>query len=242
MNALLILGLVLGGTPDDDAVAALALAKAARDRPVQVVPEGSGESAPTPQVEVDRVLAMLPKPVVGFVDYGCGADARWCIAAAKRWRGRVTGVEIDPARAASAKEAVRIAGLSDLITIVEGDAVTTDVQADVGVAYLYTEVLTNLRPRIEKLSAFASYLHQPPGLSVTQNGDSWFYTRPPPARAATASWNGRQYTSPSCNSPRCEMCNSIRAQLSTVSQQTSDGYYVKRCSNGVCWYEWVPAR
>ena len=36
----LILGLVLGGTPDDDALAALALAKAARDRPqVQTTPE-----------------------------------------------------------------------------------------------------------------------------------------------------------------------------------------------------------
>lgn len=202
----------------------------------------SGEAAPTPHAEIVRVLGLLPKPSIGFVDYGCG-DARWCIAAAEKWGCRVTGVEIDPTRAASAKERVRRAGLGHLITIIEGDAITTDVQADVGVAYLYSDVLTKLKPRIEKLSAFASYLHQPPGLAVTQNGDTWFYTRPQPVmvRAATASWGGRQYTAPSCNSPRCAMCQSIRAQLSaaTVTQQTTGGRYVKHCSNGVCWYEWV---
>lgn len=204
----------------------------------------TGEAAPTPQAEVDRVLALLPKPAVGFVDYGCGADARWCIAAAKRWGVRVTGVEIDRARAARARDNVHAAGLGKLVTIVEGDATTTDVQADVGVAYLYADVLEKLKPKFEKLTAFASYLHQPPGLAVTQNGDSWFYTKPQPVgpRVASASWNGRTYSAPMCNSPRCAMCQDIRAQLSaaTVTQQSSGGRYVKHCSNGVCWYEWVP--
>lgn len=200
----------------------------------------TGAAAPTPQAEVDRVLALMPKPAVGFVDFGCG-DGRWCIAAAKRWGCRVTGVEIDPARAARARENVHAAGLGKLVTIVEGDAITADVQGDVGVAYLYADVLEKLKPKLEKLTAFASYLHQPPGLAVTQNGDSWFYTKPLPVlpRVASATWNGRTYSAPMCNSPRCAMCNDIRAQLSAATSGRG-GHYVKHCSNGNCWYEWVP--
>lgn len=216
-------------------------------KPVATVvsePGDNAEAAPTPYAEIVRVLGLMPQPAVGFVDYGCGADARWCIAAAERWGCRVTGVEIDRARASAAKERVRASGLDKLITIIEGDAITTDVEADVGVAYLYTDVLEKLRPRVEKLNAFASYMHKPPGLAVTQNGDSWIYTKPQTAvrTVATATWNGREYTAPSCNSPRCAMCNSIRAQLSaaTVSPKTGGGHYVKHCSNGNCWYEWVP--
>ncbi len=197
----------------------------------------AAEAAPTPQAEVDRVLALLPKPTVGFVDFGCGADARWCIAAARRWGCRATGVEIDPYRAAMARVRVRNSGLGHLVTIVEGDAITTDVQADVGVAYLYADVLGRLRPRLEKLTAFASYLHQPPGLPVSQSGDSWFYTRPQPV--AAAAWGGQLYSRPVCNSPNCAMCSSIRSQLSTVTQRSGTGRWVKYCSNGRCWYEWV---
>lgn len=174
------------------------------------------ESAPTPGQEVERVIGLLPKPEIGFVDYGCG-DARWCIAAAERWGCRVTGVEINPARAAAARERVRLLGLSHLITIITGDATTTDVEADVGVVYLYADVLEKLVPKLENLTAFASYMHRPPGLPVVQNGDSWIYTRaanqsvnqPQPA----AVWGGQYYSQPVCNSPGCAMCNAIRRQL-----------------------------
>ena len=168
------------------------------------------ESVPTPYSEVVRVLALLPKPEVGFVDYGCG-DARWCIVAAERWGCRVTGVEIDPARASAARRRVQEAGLDHLITIVEGDAITTDVKADVGVAYLYSDTLQKMRPKFEKLRAFASYIHEPPGLPVVRNGDSWIYTKT--AARPFAIWNGQSYAGPVCDNPNCGMCNSIRAQL-----------------------------
>lgn len=176
----------------------------------------NGEASPTPYSEVVRVIGLLPKPTVGFVDFGCG-DARWCIVAAERWGCRVTGIEIDPVRAAAARERVREAGLSHLIEIIEGDAVTTDVQADVGVGYLYIKTLQQLRPRIEKLRAFASYQHQPPVPSV-RNGDSWVYTRPTAATSQStqqrmAVWNGQYYAGPVCNAPNCGMCQSIRSQL-----------------------------
>lgn len=200
----------------------------------------SVEAAPTPMAEVVRVLGLLPKPEVGFVDFGCG-DARWCIAAAERWGCKVTGVEINPARARAARERVKAAGLEHLITIVEGDAVTTEVTADVGVVYLYADVLVKLKPRLEKLRAFASYMHQPP-LTAVKNGDSWIYTRPSlVTQQKGAVWNGLLYSQPQCNNPNCGMCNSIRAQLAApvVQQKAAAGHWVRRCDGRRCWMEWV---
>ncbi len=201
------------------------------------------DGAPTPQAEITRVLALLPTPKIGFVDLGCGADARWCIAAAEKWGCKATGVEIDPARAAAAKERVKAAGLGHLVTIIEGDAVTTEVAADVGVAYLWSDVLVKLKPRIEKLAAFASYQHRVPGLAMAQNGDSFIYTKPVAvAGPPVAYWNGQAYTGPLCNSSSCSMCNEIRrslaAQQAQQPQQSTSGQWVKHCNNGVCFYTW----
>lgn len=169
------------------------------------------EAFATPYREVVRIVGLLPKPEVGFVEYGCG-DARWCVVAAETWGCRCYGIEIDPDRAAAARRRVREAGLDHLITIVEGDAITTDVKADVGVAYLYSDTLAKMRPKFEKLRAFASYRHEPPGLPVVKNGDSWIYTKS--AGRPFAIWNGQQYFGRVCSDPNCGMCNSIQAQLS----------------------------
>lgn len=178
--------------------------------------ESQADAAPTPISEVVRVLALLPEPQVGFVDFGCGADARWCVAAAERWRCPVIGVEIDPKRAALAAQRIATLGLGERISIINADATQVDVNADVGVAYLYSDVLESLKPRIEKLRAFASYLHQPPGLQVVKNGDSWIYVRQQPA--AQAVWGGHSYSHPVCNNPNCAMCASIRGQLASAAQ------------------------
>lgn len=174
------------------------------------------ESAPTPTREVERVLDLLPKPAVAFVDFGCG-DGRWLFAAVERWNCKAVGVEIDPARAAATSERVQAAGLSDRITIITGDSTTTDVEADVGVAYLYGDVLEQLRPRIEKLRAFASFRHQPPGLPVVRNGDSWIYVRGTQTvqQSGSAVWQGQYYSQPVCSDPNCAMCRSIRRQLNS---------------------------
>lgn len=200
------------------------LAKVFRDE--KPVGDQDVAAAPTPMKEVERVLGLLPKPEVGFVDFGCG-DGRWCIAAAERWGCRVTGVEIDPARAAATRERVKSVGLSHLVTIVTGDATKVDVDADVGVAYLYGDVLQRLQPKLQKLRAFASYKHQPPGLPVVKNGDTWLYFRGD-AHARTAVWGGQQYAGPVCNDPNCRMCNSIRGQLGqgTSGQTQSQGSFL----------------
>lgn len=178
-------------------------------------------AAHTPLAEVNRVLNLLPKPEIAFVDFGCGYDARWCVAAAEKWQCRVVGIEIDPERAAAAKEHVRHNGLENLITIIEGDALTTEVRGDVAVVYLYPDVLTRLKTRLEKFNAVASYLHSVPGLPMQQNGDTFIYRRTaamssPVQQQHTrraAVWGGMVYSGPVCNSPRCQMCAAIRAQL-----------------------------
>lgn len=178
----------------------------------RAVASSDAAAAQTPMEEVDRVLRLLPTPTIGFVDWGCG-DGRWCIAAARRWGCRATGVEIDPARAEAARERVRSEGLSHLVTIVTGDATQVHVEADVGVAYLYGDVLQAMIPRIHSLRAFASYLHQPPGLPVTKDGDTWFYRQGVVQQQRTATWGGYSYSGRVCNDPRCKMCASIQFQL-----------------------------
>lgn len=187
-------------------------------------PLATAEAAHTPLAEVNRVLDLLPRPEIGFVDLGCGYDARWCIAAAEKWGCRVTGVENDPARAAAARERVRNLGLDHLITIVEGDVGTAEIQGDVAVAYLYPELLARLKPRLEYFRAFASYMHEAPGLPMQRNGDSWLYRKPaaatptvayrqPQTNTRQAVWQGVRYSQPVCTSRGCQMCASIRNQL-----------------------------
>lgn len=217
----------------------------------------SPESAPTPYAEIVRVLNMLPKPEVGFVDYGCGSDARWVIAAAEKWGCRCTGVEIDPNRAYAAKLRVQNSGVAHLVTIMEADAATADVIADVAVCYLYPETIAKLKPKLAKMRAVASYMHKLPFDSATKNGDSWIYVRPEAATMAlpkVAVWNGVAYSGPNpgCN---CEMCQSIRSQLATpvavkseppkaqtATVPTMPGYHIewqrtRICSGRRCYFE-----
>jgi len=185
------------------------------------------EAQPTSMAEVHRVLRILnPKPTETFVDFGCGYDARFCIAAASVYGCKAIGVEIDPERAESSKRHVVSLGLSHLVTIIEGDATQVDVQADVGVAYLWPEVLTQLKPNLIKLTRFASVQHRVPGLAMSKNGDSYLWNKPRAvARTAVwgnrtysrpvAIWNGAQYFGRVCQNPGCSMCSAIERQLRT---------------------------
>lgn len=171
--------------------------------------------APTPHAEVQRVLRLLnPQPNETFVDYGCG-DGRWLIEAARTYRCRAVGIEIDPDQAARARQAVEAAGLSDRVQIIPGDVLTANVEAQVGVAYLYPDVLTKLKPKLLKLNRFASYQHQVEGVSMTRSGDAWIWQRPVPVQQQQpyAVYNGQAYYGRVCTSPNCPMCNAIARQL-----------------------------
>lgn len=190
---------------------------------VTVVPQTviAVEASPTPMPVVRRILrALRPKRTEVIVDYGCG-DARFLIEAVKTYGCRAVGVEIDIQRAAIAQHRVNQAGLGHRIRIVHGDATKLTVQADVGVAYLYSETLVKLRPRIRRLKRFASYMHSVDGLPMTQTDNYYIWKRKPVRpvttrtviQPQTATWNGDQYSGPVCNNRWCPMCNSIRRQL-----------------------------
>lgn len=178
--------------------------------PVSVQPE----QAPTPIVEVRRVLAILrPKSHEMFIDFGCG-DGRWLIEAARTYKCRAVGIEINPIQAERTRRAVVAAGLGDKVQVIVGDATTVDVDAQVGVAYLYPNVLVRLKPKLLKLKRFATYMHRVDGVVMQQNGDAWVWTKPEPMFVTPYAWYGGQtYTGRVCNSPYCSMCNSIARQL-----------------------------
>lgn len=183
------------------------------------------EAGPTPYSEVARILGILKlQPDDVYADIGCGADARWCVAAAETTDcRRIIGIEIDPQRAASARAHVEALGLSGRIEIIEGDALEVDL-SDVTVAtvYLYSDVLEALRPKLTDLDRFASYMHQVPGLSIFKYGDAFVWNSSDqvqqPQAATTgrpyAVWDNQTYYGRVCSNPNCSMCNSIQQQLS----------------------------
>lgn len=195
-----------------------------KEAPAVVPTSLTPDQQPTPMHGVATVLwALGPRPDEVLVDFGCGFDARMLITACQQYgTRRAIGVEIDPVIAESARRHVAAAGLSDRIEIITGDATTTDVQADIGVAYLFEDTLGQLRPRIERLKRFASYVHQVPGLSMQRapsaTSEVYVWSQPRPVQVqlpAAATWGGRTYTRPVCNSRSCSMCNAIRQELAT---------------------------
>ncbi len=209
---------------------------------------GANEAAPTPYAEIERVLNLLPKPQRGFVDFGCGADARWCIAAAEKWQCKCVGMEIDPTRAKLAQERVKAEGFADLIEIYCADSTAYSYpNCDVGVAFLFQGTLDKLKPKIEGLTAFASYMHQPP-VPATKSGDSWIYRRPAMTAQSTVpmvNYGGQLYAGRVCSDPRCGMCAAIQSGLAQAQQQQSStprGQHVetrrvKVCNGKACWWE-----
>lgn len=176
---------------------------------------------PTSFAEVRRVLRILnPKRSEVFVDFGSG-DGRFVIEAARRYGCRAIGVEIDADQAERSRRNAKRQGVDHLVRIITGNALTTEIKADVGVAYLYPDVVQRLRPQLVKLSRFATPHHSVQGLRMIKVGHSFFWWRPKrepvrkPAvqRQRVAYYGGRAYTGRVCNSPTCSMCREIARQL-----------------------------
>ena len=183
--------------------------------PQQVTLVSSYALAPTPIVEVRRVLTILkPRSHEVFVDYGCG-DGRWLIEAVRTYKCRGVGVEIDRVQAERTRQAIAAAGLADRVQIIEGDATAVNVEAQVGVAYLYADTLKRLKPKLLKLSRFATYVHRVDGVTMIQNGDTWIWQRPVQVQQVQrqAWYGGTLYTGRVCNNPGCAMCAEIARQL-----------------------------
>ena len=104
---------------------------------------------PTPD---DAVDAMLDLAQVGaddvLYDLGCG-DGRLLIQAATRWGTRGVGIDIDPACIQQTRQNAQIAGVSDLISLQQGNLYDSDVSAATVVAlYLLPHLNARLCPRL----------------------------------------------------------------------------------------------
>ena len=100
------------------------------------------------------VTAMLNLAKVGrhdvVYDLGCG-DGRIVIAAAKQFRARGIGVDIDPQRIAEAQQNARTAGVGKQVTFRNEDLFEAKISdATAVMLYLWPEVNLKLRPKLWK--------------------------------------------------------------------------------------------
>lgn len=102
---------------------------------------------PTPQVVVDRMLAMAEVGADDVVyDLGSG-DGRVVITAAQNFGAQGIGIEIDPDLVAEAQANAATAGVSDRVQFRQEDLFTADLSAATVVTlYLLPEVNLRLRP------------------------------------------------------------------------------------------------
>jgi SAM-dependent methyltransferase len=101
---------------------------------------------PTPQEVVDRMLE-LAQVSEGDLLYDLGSgDGRIVITAAKRYRARAVGFEIDPALVTRSQRNIKEAGVEALAEIREQDIRTVDLSpASVVTMYLYPAANLRLR-------------------------------------------------------------------------------------------------
>jgi len=119
------------------------------DRAEQVAREPDVVFVPTPPAVVDAMLAMAEvKDGDVLYDLGSG-DGRIPITAAKRFKVKAVGIDIDPERIAEARANARAAGVSDRVTFRHEDLFRADFrEANVVTLYLLNSLNERLRPRL----------------------------------------------------------------------------------------------
>ena len=104
--------------------------------------------SPMPVVQYMLDLAQL-KPGEVFFDLGAG-DGRTVIMAAKTFGARAVGIEMREDLAKRALSVIHDNGLSDRVTIVNGDMFKVDLtSADVVYLYLTTSANEKVKPKME---------------------------------------------------------------------------------------------
>ena len=106
---------------------------------------------PTPQEVVDAMLKMAkvgPNDVI--YDLGSG-DGRIPITAAKTYKARGVGIDIDPQRIREATENLKTAGVGDRVRFLNQDLFTTDIsEATVVTLYLLPSLNLKVLPKLNK--------------------------------------------------------------------------------------------
>jgi SAM-dependent methyltransferase len=114
-------------------------------------PDTLAPDFPTPQVVVDRMLAMVSvKPTDIVFDLGCG-DGRILISAVKTYHCRAVGVELSRDIYDRTCQRLKTLGLSDQVSMIHGNILQTDFSsADVVTLYLMTSTNERLKPKMEQ--------------------------------------------------------------------------------------------
>ena len=107
------------------------------------------EYVPTPHNVVGEMLQLLAvKPTDVVYDLGCG-DGRVVITAAKRYKARGVGIDIDPQRIKESRANARRAGVVKRVKFLQQDLFETDIrEASVVALYLLPELNRKLRPKL----------------------------------------------------------------------------------------------
>ncbi len=107
------------------------------------------EFVATPEPAVMEMLRLAKVTESDIVyDLGCG-DGRIVIAAAKEFRARGVGIDIDPQRIKESKENALEAGVSNRVNFFEQDLFQTDLrEATVVTLFLLPELNLKLRPKL----------------------------------------------------------------------------------------------
>ena len=106
---------------------------------------------PTPPAVVDAMLKLADvKPTDVVYDLGCG-DGVIVATAAQKYGARAVGIDIDPQRVKEATERAQKMGVSDKVTIRQGDLFEADIKdATVVTLYLLQSLNQKLMPKLQK--------------------------------------------------------------------------------------------
>ncbi len=104
---------------------------------------------PTPRSLVHRMLSLAQvRPEETVYDLGCG-DGRVLVIAARRFRARAVGIEVDLSRFLWSLAVVTALGLWRRVRLVRGDLFRQDLrEADVVVTYLLQETNDRLQAKL----------------------------------------------------------------------------------------------
>ena len=185
-------------TPTTEVAAVTAATEPAATVATDDLPQATREPdviyVPTPQPVVDAMLN-LAEVKTGDVLYDLGSgDGRIPITAAKRYRVRATGIDINPVRIREANENAQAEGVTELVTFKQADLFTEDFSdADVVTLYLLDSLNEKLRPRLlaelkpgTRIVSHAFRMGDWAPEQTLQVGDSTIYRWTIPERGASA--------------------------------------------------------
>lgn len=246
----------------------LIVARDRMDNPAPVTVDAPSEFGPTPLSEIAFQLRKSPRLTEDDVVWDPGAgDARWLIQSSLMFDCRGIGYEIDEGQAELARQLVADAGLSDKIEIIHGDALDLGAPEDatVAVCYMRPDLLEALQPELSQMRLVISYLHEVPGLAMTESRNSYKWERSEAVeQAVTTETRGRWVTRNvpcsqyGCGRSTCTMLVSKQfweeeqvavakpqpaRQTQTVRTQPAQTWYYqsnsncRNCRNGRC-YRW----